>query len=88
MKSNVFNYKYTYLVEIAPVCKDDIIIFDRATSKALGGIGPVMLCHKLSSTIHLIDPLTLLTYEFDENVYWKYCFKSYVDRTCLVEFIV
>jgi len=88
MKSNVFNYKYTYLVELAQVCKDDIIIFDKETSKILGGIGPVMLCHKISSNIHLIDPLTMLTYEFDENVYWKYNFKSYVDRSTLVEFIV
>jgi nonsense-mediated mRNA decay protein 3 len=88
MKSNLYNYKYTYLIELAPVCKDDIIIFDKATSKELGGIGPVMLCYKLSTTIHLIDPLSLLTYEFDENVYWKYNFKSFVDRRCLVEFIV
>jgi len=76
------------MVELAPVCKDDIIIFDKATSKKLGGVGPVMLCHKLSSTIHLIDPLTMLTYEFDENTYWIYNFKSYVDRSCMVEFLV
>ena len=88
MKSNIFSYKYTFMIEIAPVCKDDIIVFDKEMAKELGGIGPVMLCHKIASTVHLIDPLTLLTYEFDEHNYWKYNFKSFVDRSCLVEFLV
>lgn len=76
------------MIEIAPVCKDDIIVLPKETSKELGGVGPVLLCHKISTRIHLIDPLTLLTYEFDENTYWRHNFKSYIDRSCLEEYIV
>jgi len=86
--SNLYNYKYTFMIEIAPVCKDDIIILDKETSQALGGIGPVLLCHKISAKIHLMDPLSQQTYEFDGNTYWKYGFKSYIDRDCLEEFII
>jgi len=86
--SNIFNYKYSIMVEIAPVCPDDLIVIDKQTSKELGGLGPVLLCYKVSSRIHLIDPLTFKTYEFDENTYWRYNFKSYIDRNCLQEFLI
>lgn len=86
--SNIFNYKYTFMIEIAPVCKEDLIVLDKETSKELGGAGPVMLCYKLSSRMHLIDPLTFQTYEFDGNTYWRHEFRSYVDRKCLQEFLI
>ena len=50
--SNVFNYKYSFMIELAPVSHDDLIILDKETSKELGGIGPVLLCYKQSSKIH------------------------------------
>lgn len=86
--SNIFNYKYSIMVEIAPVCPDDLIILEKATSKELGGVGPVLLCYKVSSRIHLIDPLNFKTHEFDENTYWRHNFRSYIDRSCLQEFLV
>jgi nonsense-mediated mRNA decay protein 3 len=86
--SNLYNYKYTYMIELAPVCKDDLIIIDKDTSKELGGVGPLFLCNKLSTNIHLIDPFTMETFEFDDNTYWKYNFRSYVDRSCFEEFII
>jgi nonsense-mediated mRNA decay protein 3 len=87
-RSNLFNYKYTYMIEIAPVCKDDLIFLEKDISKELGGIGPVLLCSKICTNVHLIDPLTLKSYEFDENTYWKYNFKSFVDRNSLEEFLI
>jgi nonsense-mediated mRNA decay protein 3 len=86
--SNLYNYKYTYMIELAPVCKEDLIIIDKETSKELGGINNILLCYKVSTNIHLLDPLKMETYEFDENTYWKYNFKSFVDRSCLIEFII
>lgn len=87
-KSNLVNYKYSFFVELAPVCKDDIIVLDKETCKILGGVNPLLLCTKVSTKIHLIDPLTLLKYDFDENVYFRYNFKSYIDRSCLQEFLI
>jgi len=86
--SNLFNYKYTFMIELAPVSNDDLIILDKETSKELGGIGPILLCYKQSSKIHLVDPMTFYSFEFDGSSYWKHGFRSYVDRTCMVEFII
>ena len=86
--SNIYNYKYSFLIEIAPVCKDDLIVLDKATCKILGGVNPVLLCTKISSKIHLIDVLSLNMVEFDENTYWRHNFKSFIDRDCLQEFLV
>lgn len=86
--SNVYNYKYTYMIEIAPLSKDDIIVLNKEQFKQLGGIGPVMLCYKISTNIHLVDPLTFEIIEFDENTYWKHNFRSYIDRECLEEFVI
>jgi len=70
------------------VCKDDLIVLDKATCKELGGINPVLLCTKISSKIHLLDVMTLLPVEFDENTYWRHNFRSYIDRECLQEFLI
>lgn len=86
--SNLYNYKYTFMIEIAPVCKDDIIILDREQQKELGGIGPVLLCYKTSTNVHLTDPLSLEIIEFDENTYWRFGFRSFIDRSTLEEFLI
>lgn len=87
-KSNIFNYKYTFMVEIAPICREDLIILDHDQYKKLGGIGPVLLCFKQTSRIHLIDPITFETFDIDSSIYWRYEFKSYIDRECLTEFLI
>ena len=87
-RSNIANYKYTFMIELAPVAKEDLIVINKELSKDLGGIGPVLLCHKMSSRIHIIDPLTFNTYDFDSNSYWRHEFKSYVDRRVLEEFLI
>lgn len=86
--SNLYNYKFTFMIEIAPVCKDDIIILTKEEAKILGGIGPVLLAYKISTNIHLIDPLTMEVIEFDENTYWRHNYRSFIDRSTLEEFVV
>jgi len=87
-KSNIADYKTIFAIEIAPVCKDDLIILNKQTSKELGGIGPLLLCYKLSSKIHLINIVSFNTYEYDENTYWKYNFKSFIDKQSLNEYLI
>jgi hypothetical protein len=64
--SNTYNYKYTFSVEIVPICKDDIVCLSNKMSKELGSVGPICICLKVTTLIHLIDPRTLkCMYEFD-----------------------
>ena len=88
LKSNVANYKHTYMVEIAPVCREDLIILDEQQNKDLGGIGPILLCFKQTNRIHLINPITFETTDMEASVYFKYNFRSYIDRQCLSEFLI
>jgi nonsense-mediated mRNA decay protein 3 len=36
--SNTSNYKFTYSVEIVPVCKDDLVCLPKSQAKAWGNI--------------------------------------------------
>jgi nonsense-mediated mRNA decay protein 3 len=65
LKSNVANYKYTVSLEIAPVCKDDLVLLPKALSRELGGIGPLVLVYKISTFVHIVDILTMKTHEID-----------------------
>ena len=53
-------------VEIAPICKDDLVLLPRALSKELGGIGPLVLVYKISTFVNIVDVLTMQTYEIDQ----------------------
>jgi nonsense-mediated mRNA decay protein 3 len=74
MRNNVYNYKYTFSVEIAPICKDDLVILPKPLSSQLGGIGPLVLVYKISTFVHIVDVHTMQTYEIDQINYWKYQF--------------
>ena len=87
-KSNEAVYKETFRLEIAPVCQDDLIILSEDHYKKLGSIGPVLLCYKQINNLKFIDPVTFETLDLDNNTYWRYAFKSYIDRKVLTEFLI
>lgn len=87
-KNNVCNYKYTYCVDLAPVCKEDLVILPKALSKELGGIGPLVLVYKISTFVHVVDVNTMQTYEIDQQAYWKHQFTAMCGRDRLKEFVV
>lgn len=88
LKNNTCNYKYTYSVELAPICKDDLVILPKSLSKELGGIGPMVLVYKISTFVHIVDVNTMKTYEIDQQTYWKYQFNALCGRDRLKEFVV
>lgn len=65
LRNNTFNYKYTFSVDIAPICRDDLVILPKALSQSLGGIGPLVLVYKISTFVHIVDVFTMQTYEID-----------------------
>lgn len=65
LKSNTQNYKYTHSLDIAPICKDDLVLLPKALSKELGGLGPMVLVYKISTFVHVVDVFTMRTYEID-----------------------
>ena len=87
-KSNEAVYKETFRLEIAPVCQDDLIILTEDNYKKLGGIGPLLLSYKQINNLKFIDPVTFETLDLDNNNYWRYGLKSYIDRKSLSEFLI
>jgi len=56
--SNVYNYKYTWSVEVVPICKDNAVCLPAKLAHSLGGINQICIAHKVTHLIHLIDPST------------------------------
>uniref|UniRef100_J3N552 60S ribosomal export protein NMD3 n=1 Tax=Oryza brachyantha TaxID=4533 RepID=J3N552_ORYBR len=87
-KSNVYNYKHTFSVEICPICREDLIALSPQVSRDLGGLGPLVLCIKVTNAIALLDPLTLRVHHLEEKKYRVYNFKAALTSKQLVEYIV
>jgi nonsense-mediated mRNA decay protein 3 len=49
-------YKFTYSVDIVPACKDDLVVLPKTLSRAMGGAGPLLLCCKVGTSVHLVNP--------------------------------
>jgi len=86
--SNTFNYKYTYSVELVPVCKDSVVCLSSKSAHQLGGIGQIAVVHRVTNHIGLIDPNNGQLAEIPANVYWRSQFGSLVTSKKLQEFIV
>lgn len=86
--SNTYNYKYTFYAEIAPVCKDDLVVIDAKLAAQLGGVTPLLLCHKVTASIHLLDPVSLKLVDIAAGLYWRHPFRSVMNCKQLVEYIV
>lgn len=86
--TNNYNYKFTFSVEIAPVCKDDLVCLPPKAVTALGNIGPLVLCLRVSNNLALMDPNTLRVVYLDANQYWRYNFPPLLSSRQLVEYVV
>jgi nonsense-mediated mRNA decay protein 3 len=82
------NYKFTYSVEIVPVCKDDLVCIPLKQARQLGNISPLTVCVRVGSSIQLLDPSTLQVCDITALVYWRTPFDALATVTDLVEFTV
>lgn len=64
-------YKYTNFVELAPICRDDLVILPPKLQKVLGGIGPLILVYKMTTCVHVVDIKTMRTHEIASEKYWE-----------------
>lgn len=87
-KSNTYSYKYTFSVEICPICREDLICLPPKLATSLGNLGPIVICTKVSNNIMLMDPNTLRYCFLDADQYWRSPFQCLVSSRRLVEYIV
>jgi len=89
-KSNVSNYKYTNLVEIAGVCKDDLLFLPKKLARSIGNINRLVLVKNISNVINVIDPITGQTGIIESDAYWRDPFRPVITaaRTRLTRYVV
>ncbi|XP_057451079.1 uncharacterized protein LOC130742985 [Lotus japonicus] len=87
-KSNNYNYRYTFSVEISPICREDLICLPHHVALSLGNLGPLVICTKVTNSIVLLDPFTLRHCFLDASQYWRASFKSLLTSRQLVEYVV
>ena len=82
------SYKFTFSVELVPICKDDLVALPLRLARQIGNITPIVLCHRVGVSVHLLDPSTLQTADLTAPLYWRAPFPSLGEVRELVEFIV
>jgi nonsense-mediated mRNA decay protein 3 len=89
-KSNISNYKYTYLVDMCTLCKDDLVYLPAKLARTLGNISRTVLVKNVSNLIHLIDPLTAQTASMSGDQFWRYPIRPVITaaRARLTRYIV
>ncbi|KPM05786.1 60S ribosomal export protein NMD3-like protein [Sarcoptes scabiei] len=86
--NNTYNYKYTFSVEIVPICKDDVVCLPPSLAASLGNIGPICVVLRVTNLISLIDPFTLKVAELNATSYFRSPFRSICYSNQLTEFTV
>lgn len=82
------SYKFSFSVELVPICKDDLVALPIKLAKAAGNISPLGLCYRIGNSINILDPQSLQTAEISCPIYWRAPFKPLADVQELVEFII
>ncbi|KAF2352974.1 NMD3, partial [Trinorchestia longiramus] len=88
IKSNIYNYKFTFCVEIAPVCKDSAVCLPKSLARNMGGMSRVCVVQRVAKNILLIDPKTAQTAEVNTLGYFKNPFYDMVTSKHLTKFVV
>ncbi|KAL3094278.1 hypothetical protein niasHS_004034 [Heterodera schachtii] len=88
VRSNFYDYKHTFCVDIVPITKDALICLPRTLAQSFANIGQFVLCLRVTDVVSLINPQTLQLYELNATTYWKNPFDILVHPKSLVEFFV
>ncbi|KAL2550927.1 nonsense-mediated mRNA decay NMD3 family protein [Forsythia ovata] len=87
-KSNNYNYKYTFSVEICPICREDLICLPPKVAASQGNLGPLVICTKVTNSVALLDPFTLRHCFLNAEQYSRVPFTALLSSRQLVEYIV
>ncbi|GJM91840.1 hypothetical protein PR202_ga08257 [Eleusine coracana subsp. coracana] len=89
-KSNTYNFRHTFAVDLCPVCRDDLVFLPKEASRDLGGFGPLVLCVKVTNSLALLDVtsndarvVVLGIKEYD-----RYKFEPLLTSRRLIEYVV
>jgi nonsense-mediated mRNA decay protein 3 len=82
------NNKFTYSVEIAPICKDELVVLPKRMAKSMGSIGQLVICYRVLNNIRLVDPTTLQVADVTGDKFFRDPFESLCQIPEMIEFLV
>lgn len=82
------SYKFTFSVEIVPICRDDLVVLTPKVANQLGNLSQIVLCSKVSNSIRFMDFHNLAVSDISSDVYWRSPFPSIAEAANLVEFFI
>ncbi|KAF7991318.1 hypothetical protein HCN44_002880 [Aphidius gifuensis] len=86
--SNIYNYKFTYSVEIVPISKDSVVCLSKKLAHQLGDISPVALVYRTTNSLNLIDVSSGQIADVSATVYWRHPFNSICNPKQLTQYTV
>lgn len=82
------SYKFSFSIELIPICKDDLVALPLKMAQSIGNISPLTLCYRIGTAVNLIDPHTLQTGDVTAPIYWRAPFSPLADVRELTEFVI
>jgi nonsense-mediated mRNA decay protein 3 len=79
-KAGTANLRLTWGVEVAPICKDDLVLLPRATAAGLGLPTPLCVVARVGRATLLVHPQSAHTATLSEVAYWKDPFAPLLSR--------
>jgi nonsense-mediated mRNA decay protein 3 len=55
---NTAEFKHSYLIDIAPICKDDLLLLPKELAAKQSNISPLVLVKRIGASLYVVDPLT------------------------------
>lgn len=89
IQNGTAKYKHTFCLELAPICRYDLVCLPPKLVKTLGGgMSPLCVCTRVTNSLHLMDPRTLHSIEVSGMVYWRTPFTSLAAIGDAIPFVV
>ncbi|VDD81768.1 unnamed protein product [Mesocestoides corti] len=86
--SNTYNYKYTFCLDVVPVCKNDVVCLTKHFASRLGFANQVLIVVKITDKVRLLDPVSCLTRDVDVQTYYANPFTAISNSRNVMEFFV
>lgn len=71
-------YKFTYSVEIAPLCNGDIVVLPKIFANKKMASSRLLLCYKINSSLHFVDTNSCSILALSSKEYWSNPFTALI----------
>ena len=88
LTSNTKKFKYTFYAEMVPISRTDLVVLPKKLARTLGGVNELMLCTKVTSSLHLVDVTSLRVVELSAHQFFRDPFVSVMTHGQLIMFDV